>query len=61
MLIINKENWTVKRVGIILALTCLLAVSMFLTKTGSAQESSSQSRLRVFYGGALMGQLEPCG
>ncbi|MCK5681526.1 hypothetical protein KAI46_12025 [bacterium] len=61
MLTINREKCTAKSVVIILALTYLLVVSLFLTKTGDAQESASQSHIRVFYGGALMGQLEPCG
>ena len=57
----NKDNYIMKTSRVILVLICLLATSLFLTKGCFAWESGSQSRIRVFYGGALMGLLKPCG
>ncbi len=56
----KRDVYKEKRVGYSLILICLLVLSLTLTENIYGQKKEV-TRLRIFYGGALMGQLEPCG
>lgn len=56
----SKKSFTTGMAGIILLMICLLAMGLTLTEISYAQKEN-KARIRVFYGGAFKGKLEPCG